>query len=157
MSGFISPAADVTPEGKMVACGPFWPDIDINHFRDTQRIGGTSITNPRVEMALQNAVMTADGDLSLWRAACEAAGQADLASVPQSQFGTEKRLLMLWRQAVYALATAELIETHRDVTATGNGQSRGDALDDRAEDHRRTAIHAIRAIKGRNRTTVALI
>lgn len=158
MSGFISsPAAEITPEGKRLACGPFWPDIDINHFRDTQRIGGTSIAEPRVEMALQDAVLTADGDLASWRAGQEAKGYAALNDVPSAMVGGGSRLALLWRQAVYALATADLIETHRDVTATGNGQSRGDALDDRADDHRRKAIHAIRAIKGVKRTAVELI
>ncbi|MCC2602758.1 head completion/stabilization protein [Sphingopyxis yananensis] len=158
MSGFVSsPAPQVTPAGKMLACGPFWPDLDINHFRDTQRIGGTLIADPRVEMALQNAVLTADGDLGAWRGAAERAGAVRLADVPSAMIGGKARLALLWRQAIYALATAELIETHRDVTATGTGQSRGDALDDRAEDHRRTAIHAIRAIKGVKRTAVELI
>lgn len=158
MSGFISsPAADITPEGKMLACGPFWPDVDLNHFRDSQRIGGTLIAEPRVEMALQDAVLTADGDLANWRAAQVAEGHSALDAVPSDMMGGQHRLALLWRQAVYALATADLIETHRDVTATGNGQSRGDALDDRAEDHRRKAIHAIRAIKGVMRTAVELI
>lgn len=158
MSGFISsPAADVTPAGQLLACGPFWPDVDINHFRDTQRIGGTLIAGPRVQMALQNAVLTADGDLGLWRSAKEGEGYHALADVPSAQLGDDSRLALLWRQAVYGLATAELIETHRDVTATGNGQSRGDAMDDRADDHRRSAIHAIRAIKGVKRTAVELI
>lgn len=158
MSGFVSsPAADISPEGQTLACGPFWPDVDINHFRDTQRIGGTLIAGPRVTMALQNAVLTADGDLAVWRSKREGEGHETLADVPSAQLGDESRLELLWRQAVYGLATAELIETHRDVTATGNGQSRGDALDDRAEDHRRMVLHAIRAIKGVKRTAVELI
>lgn len=158
MSAFVSsPAPAVTTPGKQLACGPFWPDLDINHYRDSQRIGGTNIPDARVETALIEAVLTADGDLAAWRDSQIAAGHDALADVPSRQIGGQHRISLLWRQAVYGLATADLIETHRDVTATGTGQARGDALDDRAEDHRRTAIHAIRAIKGKDRTTVELI
>lgn len=158
MSGFVSsPAPAITPPGKQLACGPFWPDLDLNHFRDSQRIGASSIPDARVETALINAVMTADGDLARWREAQEDAGHSALADVPSRQIGTQHRLSLLWQQAVYGLATADLIETHRDITATGIGQTRGEEMNDRAQDHRRAAIHAIRAIKGKDRTTVELI
>lgn len=158
MSGFISsPAPAATPPGVTVACGPFWPDIDVNHFRDSQRIGGTLIPDDRVKDAIIGAVLTVDGDLSAWRAAQESAGFATLAAVPSPELGGVRQIVRLWRRAVYAHATADLVETHRDVTATGSGQSAGNELDQRAEDHRRNALHAIRAIKGAGRTAVELI
>ena len=158
MSGFISsPAPAATLPGVMLECGPFWPDIDINHFRDSQRIGGTLIPDQRVKDALLGGVMAMEADLGAWRAALEEGGSASLADAPQTQIGTEQRLLMLFRRAVYAYATADLVETHRDVTASGPAQSASGELDQRADDHRRTAIHAVRDMLGVRRTTVELI
>ncbi|MDD3799369.1 MAG: head completion/stabilization protein [Novosphingobium sp.] len=158
MSGFVSsPAAPASAPGTVLECGPFWPDIDLNGFRDSQRIGGTLIPDNRVKDALQGAVMTVDADLDEWRTAQEEGGHARLADVPSTQIGTETRHVLLWRRAVYAYATADLVETHRDVTATGNGQAAAPELDQRAEDHRRNALHAIRAILGKGRTAVELI
>lgn len=156
MSGFISsPAPDISAPGKMLACGPFWPDVDLNHFRDAERIGGTLIPDARVEQALLQAVLTVEGDLAKWRAVQEELGFTSLDTVPSASIGGQHRYGLLWRQAVYALATAELIETHRDVSATGQGRS--DGLDNRADDHRRVSLHAIRAIKGVGRTAVGLV
>ncbi|OCC25302.1 hypothetical protein MB02_01105 [Croceicoccus estronivorus] len=158
MTGFVSsPAAPATPPGAVLACGPFWPDIDLNHFRDSQRIGGTLIPDNRIRDALLGAVMTVETDLGPWRASQEGAGHASLAAVPGAQIGTERRLVLLWQRAVYGNATADLIETHRDVSATGQGQSASGDFDQRADDHRRNAMHAIRAILGKGRTAVELI
>lgn len=158
MSGFISsPAPAVTTPGTMLACGPFWPDIDLNHFRDSQRLGGTAIPDIRIKGALLGSVLIVDDDLAEWRMAQEALGHASLADVPSPSIGDDSRLMLLWRRAVYAYATADLRETHGDVTATVTGQARADWGDMSAEDHRRNGLHAIRAIKGVGRTTVELI
>ncbi|MGE4431907.1 MAG: head completion/stabilization protein [Sphingobium sp.] len=158
MNGFVSsPAPAVTPPGVTVECGPFWPDIDVNHFRDSQRIGGTLIPDSRVKDALTEAVIKVDDDLTAWRNGQQATGHEALADVPSPEIGGQTRLVLLWRRAVYGHAAADLVETHRDVTATGTGQSAGNELDQRAEDLRRNAIHAIRAIKGAGRTTVELV
>ncbi|MXO66240.1 head completion/stabilization protein [Altericroceibacterium endophyticum] len=141
----------------MLACGPFWPDLDLNHFRDSQRIGGTLIPETRVADALMGGVIAVDRELQLWRAKQELAGFTTLATIPSPAIGAETRLMRLWRRAVFAYATADLVETHRDVTATGTGQAAGAELDQRAEDHRRNATHAIRDILGKTRTTVDLI
>jgi len=158
MAGFISsPTPDATAPGTVLSCGPFWPDVDVNHFRDAQRIGGTLIPDDRVKQSLLGAVLAVDGDLALWRAAQELATYAALADVPADQIGGESRLVHLWRRAIYSYATADLRETHGDLTATGTGQTRSEVLDMSAEDHRRNAIHAIRDIKGVGRTAVELI
>ena len=141
----------------MLSCGPFWPDIDINHFRDSQRIGGTLIPDNRIKDAMLGAVMAAESDLGAWRTAQEEDGFGSLADVPSAQIGDDTRLILLWRRAIYAYATADLVETHGDVTATGAGQSAMPELDQRADDHRRNAIHAIRSILGKGRTSVELI
>lgn len=158
MSSFISsPAPAATAEGAVISLWPFWPDIDVNHFRDVQRIGGTLIPDARLAEALTGAALGVDGDLSEWRAAQEGVGHSSLEAVPAPLFGDESRLVLLWRRAIYAYATADLRESHGDVTATGTGQGRAEWLDMSAEDYRRNAIHAIRDILGKGRTAVELI
>lgn len=158
MSGFVSsPTPAVSSAGLMLACGPFWPDIDVNHFRDARRIGGTLIPDARVIDALAAAVLIVDGDLGDWRAAQELAGHDSLIAVPATEIGEESRLISLWRRAVYAHAAADLRETHGAISATGTGGTRAEEMDLTAEDHRRNALHAIRAIKGTRRTAVELI
>ena len=158
MNGWISsPAPAATPEGTTLDFGPFWPEIDLNHFRDSQRIGGTAIPDARLADAIIGAVIKVEHDLADWRAAREAEGTDKLEDVEQATLGNVKRLALLWRRAVYAFATADLAETHRDVTATGTGQVHAPELDCRADDHRRNGIHAIREILGVNRTSVELI
>lgn len=158
MSGFISsPAPAATPPGTEVDFGPFWPAVDVNHFRDTMRIGGTAIPDARLAHAITGAVFAVEHDLGPWRALHEAGGVMKLDDVPQASIGTDKRVVLLWRRAVYAFAAADLVETHRDVTATATGQSRAHDQDSQADDHRRNGLHAIREILGVNRTAVELI
>lgn len=158
MSGFVSsPAPAASTPGLMIACGPFWPDIDVNHFRDARRIGGTLIPDARVVDALAAAVLIVAADLDDWSIARQAEGHDALEDVPGASVGGESGLIVLWRRAVYAYAAADLRETHGAISATATGQSRADEMDMSAEDHRRNGLHAIRAIRGTRRTAVELI
>lgn len=165
MSGFIaSPPAPASPNGSTVTAGKFWPAIDVNRFRDAMRIGNQDIPHPRVVEALLGAAIIVDDNLASWRATQEAAGHASLAAVPAETISygsagdqTESRLIILWRRAVHAFAAADLVETHRDVTATSTGLKRDHPQATTPDDHRRNAIHAIRAILGVRRTAVELI
>lgn len=158
MSGFIaSPVAPASPQSSSIAAGAFWPDIDINAFRDAMRIGDQAIPHARVEEALLGGIVQADDNLVTWRAQREAEGAAKLADVEAPQIGGVSRLALLWRRAVYGFAAADLIETHRDVSATAAGAARAEQQATTPDDHRRNAIHAIRAMKGERRTSVALI
>lgn len=158
MSGFVSsPPPSASPTDATIACGPFWPDIDVNLFRDSMRVGGQAIPHPRIREALLGAVMAVDGELTTWRTLQDVLGYPTLEDVPSPTFGTVKRNLHLWQRAVFAYAAADLIETHRDVTATADGKARAETQVETPDDHRRNAIHAIRDIRGLNRTAVELI
>lgn len=158
MTGFIaSPPAPASPDGSIIEAGPFWPDIDVNLFRDAMRIGGQAIPEARVREALIGGIITADDNLTSWRAAHEAEGREALSDVASPTFDGQSRLLLLWRRAVHAFATADLIETHRDVSATKDGATRADLDGCTPGDHRRNGIHAIRDMKGDRRTAVELI
>lgn len=158
MSGFISsPPPPASPDGATVEAGPFWPSVDVNHFRDAMRIGGQEIPEPRVREALIGAIITADDNLGAWRAEQEAAGHATLLDVPVPEIANISKYVLLWRRAVFAFACADLIETHRDVTATRDGGARAENERLAPDDHRRNGIHAIRDMRGERRTAVELI
>ncbi|OJY65527.1 MAG: hypothetical protein BGP16_12950 [Sphingobium sp. 66-54] len=165
MSGFIaSPPSPASPAGAIVSVGSFWPSIDINRFRDAMRIGNQDIPHPRVVEALLGAAIITADNLADWRAVREAEGHVTLADVPAEaithgagETASESRLAILWRRAVHAFAAADLIETHRDVTATGTGVSQIEHQAMTPDDHRRNGVHAIRAILGQRRTAVELI
>lgn len=151
------PPEDATPEGQKVACGPFWPDIDINDFRNKMRVGGTTLPAARLQEAIEGAVLTALNDLIDWQAAQTALGYDTLADVPSIALGGETRLTIAWRRAVYAYATADLTETHRDMGATPTGMNRTEPVILSADDHRRNGLQAVRDILGVNRVTSELI
>lgn len=159
MTGFIaSPQPPASPPESQIDAGGFWPALDINHFRDSMRIGNQSIPDPRVREAVMGAIVIADDNLSTWRAQHEAAGIDALKDVPSRGLTQgETYLTLLWRRAVYAFAAADLIETHRDVAATPLGVKQADQQSLTPDDHRRNAIHAIRTIRGERRTSVELI
>lgn len=158
MSGFIaSPPAPASPPDATVNAGTFWPAIDLNLFRDTMRIGGTAIPEARVKEAIIGGIITVGDLLHDWRDSRLAEGRTRLQDVPADQIDGTSRLVLLWRRAVHAMATADLIETHADVSATKTGADRADVIAPTADDHRRNATHAIRDILGQGRTAVELI
>ncbi|WP_443750389.1 head completion/stabilization protein [Asticcacaulis solisilvae] len=158
MTGFISiPPEPASPDGTMVLGEEFWPAVDLNHFRDTMRIGASTIPDARLTEALQVAIADVQEDLADWRATQEAAGYDTLATVPSPPIGAETRLTFRWRRAVYSYATADLSETHQDITATAAGAGQSEAMGPSVGDHRRNALHAIRDILGVGRSTVELI
>jgi hypothetical protein len=151
MSGFIaSPPSPASPAGAKITGGTFWPEIDVNDFRDAMRVGGGTVTETRIKPALRDAMISVGMDLKAWRLANIAAGFLTLAAVPcdDDEIDGETAYVALWRRAVYATATADLVETHRDLTATAEGARRAEEFMPAAGDHRRNAIRAIRAILG---------
>jgi hypothetical protein len=156
MSGFIgAPAEDMSPAGAVLKCGAFWPDIDLNHFRDTSRVGNNTIPDPRLTDALQGALLDVTRDLSSWTASQQAAGYDTLTDVPSDDLGESTRLVLLWRRAVYAYATAALMETQPDPSSTTAGLNRAEDMCSTVDDLRRTGLYAIRDILGEADDTVS--
>lgn len=154
------PAPASGPDEKIAAAG-FWPEIDINHFRDTMRVAGTSLTTARIRKALADAMVSAANDLAAWAITMIAAGHNSLSDVPPHpvlpMVDGLKREVHLWRSAVYAWATADLSESHRDISATMESANRLIDIELTADDHRRNAVAAIRDIRGERRVMSDLI
>jgi hypothetical protein len=143
------------PEATIVNNG-FFPDVTPAAVREAARISDT-ITAPRLRAAILGAIMTAEIDLRAFAAASIAAGYATLAAVPAPQLDGESVQVIRYQRAIALYAKAELIERHRDFDMTGAGNAQADDLTASIGELRRDALHAIRDILGKSRTTVDLI
>ncbi|SLK09652.1 head completion/stabilization protein [Novosphingobium mathurense] len=146
-----APVAETT-----VANDGFFPDIDPAAVRDAARIP-TSITPARLRAAILGAIMSVEIDLRVWAAARVAEGYTTLAAVPATQLDGQSVQLIRYNRAVALFTKAELIERHRDFDTTSAGSKQADELDVSIGELRRDAMHAIRDILGKSRTTVDLI
>lgn len=149
------PAADPADAGE-IAAAPFWPSIDPEKIRESQRINGT-ITAARLLDALVEAMTTVHAELSVWRLTQIAAGKATLAAVTAEQINEESIHVHRYRRAVGCLAKASLIERYRDYDTTARGDRKADVMENPIDDLRRDARWAINDIQGLGRSTVELI
>lgn len=134
----------------------FWPDLDLQHYRDTMRQDGT-LTPARLREAAQFALNETHHRLAQWQKKQQQAGYTTLVEVPGEQVDDENARLHLYRRAVYCLIQATVTERFRSFDATATGDKRADALETRIEHLRRDAAWAIRDLQGLPRATIALI
>ena len=159
MTDLIStPPAPASPNGSTVATGDWWPDVDVNKVRSGVNLGGTTIAHDRLVLAIAFAVIEVTDQLAQWQADQIEAGKADLAAVdPDNTVNGEPRPVALFLRAVTMLAAAELADRHLDLTATREGTDREEERRRMADDFRRSATRAIRAITGDTGTMVDLV
>lgn len=134
----------------------FWPSVDPAKFRDEHRID-TTITQPRVLTALKVAMASLNRQLAEWQLEQVAAGHTSADNVPIEAWQIAGHHTLLYVRAVYAEAHANILERYRDYSATADGDERGEAKNDAAEDYRRDSRWAVAEIVGRTHTTVELI
>ena len=153
MSGFVAsapaPAFTLTNDG-------FWPDIDANHLRERQRIGG-NVTNARLEEATVAAIISVNRELYTLKLRYMATGAETLATVQADQIQGESALVHTYRRAIYSTASAEIAERYRTYSATNSGAAKGEEEEQSADDYRRDARFAIRDLLGISRATVVLL
>ncbi|MBZ9576718.1 head completion/stabilization protein [Modicisalibacter sp. MOD 31.J] len=146
-------AATETPE---IANNGFWPAIDPDTFRSEHRVEST-VTTPRVLTALRIAMASLNRQLADWQREQVEAGHTTADAVPLEDWQISGHHSLLYVRAVYAEAHAQLLERYREVSATQDGDERGEAKADAAEDYRRDARWAVAEIIGEPHTTVELI
>jgi Phage head completion protein (GPL) len=157
MSGFtctpslVPPPA--APDGAPIANDGWFPDVNIGDLRKARRIPA-DLPAERLRDAVREAMIWANDQLDHWRAA---QGAASFADVPSPPLDGATRNLVLYQLAVGAFAKALLVERQRDVDLTGAGQRKVDDLDASVGELRRDALHAVRRILGRTRTSVELL
>ncbi|MGA4473864.1 head completion/stabilization protein [Ectopseudomonas chengduensis] len=153
MSGFV---ASSTAQPFTLTNDGFWPDIDANHLRDRQRVGG-DVSNPRLEEAAVAAMISVNRELYSLKLRYMAQGHDTLAAVPADQIQSESALIHIYRRAIYSTASAEIAERYRTYSATNSGTTKAEEEDQSADDYRRDARFAIRDLLGISRSTVVLL
>lgn len=145
------------PETETVVTNDgFFPDIDPAAVREAARITA-AVTSARLRAAILGAIMTVEQDLRAFASASIAAGHASLAVLPAAQLDGESVQVMRYQRAIAFYAKAELIERHRDFDLTAAGGAQADDLTPSIGELRRDALHAVRDILGKPRTTIDLI
>jgi hypothetical protein len=153
-----TPPAPASPAGSKVTTGAWWPDIDVQKVRDSVNLGGTTIHHDRLVAAIAFGVVEVTNELSAWQIMQAGAGKESLAEVdPDRTVNGEPELVVLFLRAVSMHAAAELADRNQDLTATRDGTDRAEARAAMADDFRRSAVRAIRAITGATGTMVDLV
>lgn len=134
----------------------FFPTITTADFSQKTRLDGT-VTLERIVQSLIVAISEVNQELTAWQVRQQVAGYATLADVPAPQLDGESQKLALYRQAVYALAKAELIERYRDFDSTKSGHRHADEMEPGIDTYRRSARWAIADIQAKPRMVVELI
>lgn len=151
------PPAPASPEDTAVVADGWYPAIDCNEMRAALRIGEV-VTHDRLFAAIQSGMIAVIDELRVWRAVQDAAGHASMAAVaPDENIGGQPRLVLLFTRAVRFAAASELVELHRDISATNDGLNRAESQLQTAADYRRMMTWAVRDILGVSRTAVELI
>jgi hypothetical protein len=157
MSGFI--ASGITPsasEPHPISNDGWWPDLDCEIVRAPQRLDARN-SSMRLEVALVNAILSVNRDLSDYQTAKHALGYTSLEAVPGPLIQNMTRPLHLYLRAVFCTAGAELAERYRSYDSTNDGNSNADELTPSVDEYRRDARWAMRDLSGISRATVELL
>lgn len=149
-------AAGGSTEAITITNASFFPDLQLQEFRESMRIDST-VTDQRAVHALEAAMYEANQLLSPWMQEKLDTGVDSITNVPQPAWQPEGYYKALYLRAVWSLAKSNLVERYRDYDTTGTGHDRAEALEMTDDDYRRDAAWALSDIRGRPRTTVELI
>lgn len=149
-------AAGGTTEPVVITNAAFFPDLNLQEFRDSMRLDGT-VTDERAQHALEAGMSDVNRSLAEYMKVQKDLGLDTLENVPDADWHPSGTNVRLYLRAVWCLAKASLIERYRDYDATGAGHERSESMDLTSDDLRRDAAWAISDIRGVQRTTVELI
>lgn len=144
MNGFVStPAAPASPLGSSVAADGWFPAVDLNALRAKIRIGDGTVTDPRLITAIEGAMLTAFRALAGWRTKQVLAGAATLNEIGVAEINNKRPAVLIWERIILYYAAAELADTHRDISATDQGNIRADEEMRTADEYRRMGHYAV--------------
>jgi hypothetical protein len=158
MSSFAAVQAPtfVAASSAEVIAQEWFPSVDIAHVRKAVRLTGT-VTDERLYAALVRSMDEVNRALAAWASAYTTAGIASFAEVPAPKIGGESINVHHYRDAVYYLARADLMETYRDMDATREGVQKAEELEPSVDSDRRVARNALNDIRGTARMSVELV
>lgn len=140
----------------------FFPNLTLAEFRTQARVDATA-SEPRATSCLYSAMLETNQRLASWMQTQQAAGIGALSELPEHPGHPPGARLHLYKQAVFALAKAAILETLHDYDSTNHATSRTAGSGDEpahlfaASEQRRVAAWAINDIQGLPRVTVELI
>lgn len=153
----VIPASGQTPSGGTIACGPFWPDLDLDQLRKSLRIDQT-VTIERLRDVTRNAVLDIMAELDSWRLEQSRAGYATLADVPaRHQVDDTSDYVIRWTRAVHSVIAADLADRQLGQSARSAGMERVEELSADIDVHRRNVTYAVRDFLGRSRIIAEVI
>ncbi|MDA1379962.1 head completion/stabilization protein [Plesiomonas shigelloides subsp. oncorhynchi] len=152
---FVAPEQ---PDGKAetIKNTPFWPDVDLEHYRLAMRTDG-SVTNERLKEVALSAMSETNAELALYKEQQQRLGFANLADVPAATIGGFSELTYWYRRAVYSRIKANLTERYQDIDTTTSGGKRAEDMATVIDELWRDAQWAIQRLQGRAHMTVELI
>lgn len=156
MSDFIAIATANETDCMKIDNIPFFPAINVNDFRNTQRLDGT-ITTPRIKTAIIGAILTVNEDLYSWRLAKQMNGVNSISDLTDELINGESKFVILYKIAVYSWANALLNEQYINFDATAKAKSDIAPDVESTGNLYRNARNAIRDILGKSRSTMELI
>ncbi len=134
----------------------FYPELTIP---DLQRIGKLDNRLPEQTLIdyLGLAMVSVNTDLSRWQCQQMQRGYYALQDVPGAMVGGQTHLLMLYKSAVYNLATARILDDFPEYAMTDDGSGRAQDKQLLAQVYYRNSQAAVRKIAGKSDTFVRLI
>ena len=132
----------------------FWPDIDLQHLRESLRYEGT-VTAQRLRLAVKTAISEVNAELYDWRADQMAAGFKTLADVPAEALDGVSEKITHYLAAVEAITAATIAERYRGYDASGTKKA-GD-VEASADEYWRDARFSISRVGERPNCIVSLL
>lgn len=148
----VRPPSDPEPDdgGAKVESLPFWPVIVLADLRRAMRLDG-QVTTDRLMPRTIEAVSHVNNQLRLWRQVQIDAGYQALAEIPADPVNGESVKVWSYKNAVWSLTKALLIEGYRDIDTTSKGDDHAQALSTQIDTLWRDARWSIRDIQNEDR------
>jgi hypothetical protein len=144
-------------EVEVLPNAPFFGSlIRLSQYRAASRIDRTA-ADAQVIAALRAAIAWTNGELDLWYEACVLNGFQSIDDVPSPAHQIDDFIVACYKRAVFSWADSLLCENYRDFDSSGDGATRGDAMAERIENHRREAIYAIADLTAQRRNRYELL
>ncbi|MEG1214583.1 MAG: head completion/stabilization protein [Leclercia sp.] len=154
----VRPPSDPAPDdgGAKIESLPFWPVILLADLRRAMRLDG-QVTTDRLMSRTIEAVAHVNGQLFLWRQVQVDAGYLTLAEIPADPVNGESVKIWRYKNAVWSLTKALLIEGYRDVDTTSKGEDHAEALSTQIDTLWRDVRWSIRDILDESRGLAELV
>ena len=151
------PAPNTTAAPAVMACGPFWPDLDLGLLQKSIRVDQV-VTAERLREVARSAVLDIMDELDIWRRDQVAAGFSTLADVPgRHQVDEQSDYQVRWMRAVQSVVAADLADRQLGQSARSAGMDRVEELAADIDVHRRNVTYAVRDFLGRPRVIAEAI